>query len=181
MNYLKSSLMLALMAGLLFFSNCGSDDTEDPGPGPTTPSSAVLDFILDGTSYVLDFDGIAASILGVTSPQVSWTNITMAGVTSSGETVTMAFVFDGKSAGTYAFEGRPAEDPSDPTGLSLVIASGITGVEYTAVNITLEVDSYNLLSEVAAEAAGTFGGTVVDEDTGNTFFISGTFNTGDFD
>jgi len=167
-------LLFVLLSILTLFS-CDSDSDDDM----TAQEDASLDFTIDGTTYTANFDGGNAAILSVTSPSVSWTSVTMGGLATSGENITIAFIFDGKSTGQFTISGQAGDNSvADPTGLSLVIVDGTTNVNYEAVSVNVNVSSYSpIVGGVTAAVKGTFSGTVKDEN-GDEFSISGSFNTG---
>lgn len=160
--------------------SCGSDDegVED-NMEETFNEDAALSFTLGSVTYEANFDGDGAAILAVTNPQITWTSVTLGGTSSTGATVSFIIAFQGKQTGMSTVSGAAGEDTNAPEGLSLVIFENTNGTTYEATSININITSYKDISGITAEVAGTFSGTVADED-GNQSSISGAFQTGTF-
>ena len=174
-------LFLCLTFISILFISCGSDDEGMEGDEDLLNQNAELVLTLGSENYEADFDGANATILVVTNSQIDWATVTLGGITTTGETISLVVAFQGKQPGSSTLTGSPGEDMNAPEGLSLLILENINGqVEaenYSATNVTVDITSYRGIGGITAEVAGTFSGTVEDDD-GNQSSISGSFNTG---
>lgn len=175
--FLFSTILLSIA-----LTSCGSDGDEEDDMMQQDGGEAFLDLTVDGTRYEADFTRNNAAILAVTSPNISFTSVTMGGSSTNGETMNFAVVFDAKATGSFNIASGIEGNQNNPEGLTiaLVTSSGNTveAFSYDATNVNVDITSYRGISGVTAEVAGSFSGTIEDDETGNTVSVSGSFSTG---
>ncbi len=175
MKYLRITLSL-LLAISLFLTSCGS---EDEGDDPTVTNEApFFKMTLSGTDYEADFTQTDTPIFAaLVSPTTSLTSITMTATTGGG-TIGLGMSYVGSGTDSYTLTSAPGEGDNLLEGFAffLIPNGAAESADYEAVNINLNITSYNALASTFAVVEGTFSGIVEDSDGVQTE-VSGSFRT----
>lgn len=180
MKYLRITLSL-LFAISLFLTSCGS---EDEGDDPTaTNEPPFFEVTVSGTKYEANFTGTNPPLFGaLVSPANNLTSITLTGTTTGGGSIGLLVGYIGSGTGSYTLTSAPGEGGNPLEGLSFFLTTdgADESTDYEAVNINLNITSYNALASTFAVVEGSFSGTVLDSDD-NQVQVSGSFRTSNND
>ena len=173
--FLRNVLLLSLFATTIIITSCGSDDGDEMDPGGSD-NEISLAFTIDGTSEEAVFNS-GSIFLALSNGEA--TVLSTNGALQSGSNYSFTASFTGTTTGTYNLTQGAGEIDETIDGVTIVILEGQNSVVYVARNVTLNIQSYTVISLAQIIVEGTFSGTFENEDTQETVSITnGSFVTG---
>jgi|GEM_PF-5169350 len=134
-----------------------------------------IKFTIGGKTYAYNVFVMASPI-----KKYGNTSISIATTLPEAASLSLNFIFDGASTGTYSIESGFDPSRRNEPGLGFRFAQPTKRLDYDleAQKITVKIDTYTIESNGRPTVEGTFSGILINKETGETFELTdGFFST----